>query len=215
MLNKIIATVLGCALLVNTSMIASANESDAENTIPDETALATNTNGVNESGSTDEHAEPMESASQADIGAAVRKNLNVHVMDVIYFQDGVRLTDSKNNWKVAKSGEKIYLVGIDDWNQRFRVFVPRLNDGENTTVYYLNYADVDDALLDDSHVGIVVGDLDFDGCVDIFDMALMRRGYVYGWDNNLTYLMADMNADGEVSIVDLIWLQRWLLGIIK
>ena len=66
-----------------------------------------------------------------------------------------------------------------------------------------------------SHDGLVVGDLYYNGVVNVFDLCLMKRGYTDGWDNIVDEALADMNDDSQVTVADLVWLQKWLLGIPK
>ena len=66
-----------------------------------------------------------------------------------------------------------------------------------------------------SHDGSVVGDLNYNGVVNVFDLCLMKCGYTNGWDSPVLKVLADMNGDNQVTVADLVWLQKWLLGIPK
>lgn len=159
-----------------------------------------------------EAATNPEAIDPVDEGATIRKSLNVAVFDVIFFDEAATLVTTKGKGKVIDSGERIWIVGDDDADQRFRVYVPSLYDGLSSTIYYLGYADCTDAQIDSDEEGLVIGDLAKDGVVNVCDLCLMRSGYIYGWNGLEQYYMADMNADGFVSISDLVYLQRWLLG---
>ena len=57
----------------------------------------------------------------------------------------------------------------------------------------------------------IYGDVNFDGEVDVFDMALMKRqltGNIFGRN---ALRRADVDADGKVSVVDAVALQKYLL----
>lgn len=150
-----------------------------------------------------------ETTTLEDVGAAIRKDLKVKVRDVIYFDDGGYLCDVDGNWRRTKSGWNIWIVGIDDKNQRFRVDVPKMRNEENK-VFYLLYADTEDA-IGVSHQGYVVGDLDYDGKVNAKDFTLLKRILMYGEDDKILNLMSDWNADQKVDMSDLVLMQRWLL----
>jgi hypothetical protein len=125
------------------------------------------------------------------------------------------LYDTDGNVVQADPGVSIYIVGVDDENQRFRALA---SEGSYVGTIHLNYEDAKNAELYTfflSHEGFVVGDLDFDQRVDVFDLCLMKRYFIYGWDDSLKETLADMNDDAEVTIADLVWLQKWLLGEIK
>lgn len=144
-----------------------------------------------------------------DVETTIREDLNetvVKVRDVVYFDDGVELTDANGNILRAGEGEHIYIVKSDNDIQMFRVYLPKANG-----VLYLSYTDSKNANIV-HHDGSVIGDLNRDGRVDTFDFVLMKRGVLYGWDDTFAYYMADMNGDGEVSMGDLVMMQRWLLG---
>lgn len=217
MLTKIIANALCVALLVNTGMIVSAEESNVEERKSSEMKSLSDSleTTVTETELSVEVTATAEAENPAEVGKTIRKNLAVNVYDVISFDDSVTITNAKGKTQTIEQGEIIWLVGIDDENQRFRVYVPRLYDMLTTNVYYLSYADCNDAKVNTEEEGLVIGDLTKDGIVNVFDMCIMRRGFIYGWNDMQQYYMADMNADGFVSIADLVYLQQWLLGIIK
>ena len=217
MLTKIIANALCIALLVNTGMIVSAEESNVEEKKSGEMRAISSSleTTAAETDSSVDDATTTEAENPAEVGKTIRKNLEVNVYDVISFDDSVTITNAKGKAQTIEQGEIIWLVGIDDENQRFRVYVPRLYDMLTTNVYYLSYADCNDAKVNTEEDGLVIGDLTKDGIVDVFDMCLMRRGFIYGWNDMQQYYMADMNADGLVTVADIVYLQRWLLGMIK
>ncbi len=62
---------------------------------------------------------------------------------------------------------------------------------------------------------IIKGDLNSDGCVDVFDMCLARMGVTDGFNNTLAFDAADIDSNGKVEASDLVKLQKFLLGMIK
>ena len=219
MLKKIIATAMSFALLANAGMIASANESFAETSVVvAETEITseseTTTAIATEESTVAEETTITEAESSADVGEALRLSLDVKVRDIVVFYDVQRLYDADGNEYYVNSGWNLWIIGADDENQRFRVQSPKLTpNGEVVT--FLTYEDAKNAVCV-SHDGCVRGDLTYDGIVNVFDMCLMRRGFIYGWgDDTTSQIIADMNYDGEVTVADLVWLQRWLLGAIK
>ena len=208
MLKKIMTALLCYAMLVNPSMIASAEDSYAETTAVIETEVTT----VSEEPTvSDVEDSTEESSNAAEIGESIRKNLGMTATDIVYFDDMLELYDIDGNIVMANMGSRIYLIGVDDENQRFRVYAPKAN-GKKVT--YLKYEDAEAGDIV-SHDGMVIADLDMDQKVNVFDMCLMRRGFIYGWTDDTEKMLADVNADGETSIADLVWLQSWLLGKIR
>ena len=154
-----------------------------------------------------------ETTDLEEAGAAIRKKLKVKVCDVIYKDDKAYLYDAEGNERRAGSGWNMRIIGADDENQRFRVDVPKMRE-EGNSVFYLLYADTEDAIVV-SHDGYVVGDLNYDKRVDVFDLCLMKQYFIDGWESTLLKVLADMNSDNQVTMSDLVWLQKWLLGIPK
>ena len=113
---------------------------------------------------------------------------------------------------MADYWEKIWVIGVDDERQAFRVYIPRLHKYEDDIVLYLKYENVVNVKHEDEEDGISIGDLQSDGNLDVFDMIRMRRGIINGWNDEINEVLADVNADGMVTIGDLVKLQRWLLG---
>lgn len=151
----------------------------------------------------------MEATEAAEVETTIQEDLDetaVKVRDVVYFDDGVELTDANGNILRAGMGEHIYIVKSDDDAQMFRVYLPKAN-----RVLYLSYADSKNANIV-YHDGAVIGDLNCDGRVDAFDLVLMKRGILDGWDDTYAYYMADWNGDGDVKMGDLVLMQKFLLG---
>ena len=208
MLNRIIAaSAIGVALLANTSMITYADVSDAEE------------NSVNvEVETSGESTVEVTTETDEEVGKAVRQSLEVKVADAVCFDSGTNLYDYDGTSLWSKPGWLLWIIGCDDANQRFRVWAPKVKGATTESrVMYLKYEDAKKGNALEEQESLVIGDLYRDGRTDVFDLVWMKRGLIYGWDDsdNVTYALADMNADGTVNIADCIYLQRWLLGAIK
>lgn len=83
----------------------------------------------------------------------------------------------------------------------FRVF---FKDVEDPEYYYTEKEDIPVGLL---------GDLNYDMRVDVFDLVLMRKNVVSGQNEFLEE--ADLNGDGSVGVADLVIMQEFLLGKIE
>ncbi|MBR2704165.1 MAG: dockerin type I repeat-containing protein [Clostridia bacterium] len=217
LLRKVIATVLGCALLANTGMILSANaetETTAETTIiveADETPESAETTVVSTAPAEESTTTTTDTTSLEDVGAAIRESLDIKVRDIVIFDEIVYVYDAKDTPYYVDFRWRIWINGIDDANQRFRVQVPNVTEnGDKVT--YLKYSDAPRAVVV-SHEGRVIGDLNNDGCINAKDFTLLKRYLLYEEDNHTQKLLSDMNADGEVNMSDLVLMQKWLLCI--
>lgn len=61
-------------------------------------------------------------------------------------------------------------------------------------------------------IEFIRGDLNGDDIIDAFDMVLLRRVFIKGFDNKSALPAADINNDGQFNIADLVSLQRYILG---
>ena len=224
MLRKVIAVAMSTALLANASMISSANDSYAENSATTETEVALMSAAAETEGNstsvettvttTDSSVEvtttTAETMSPEEVGAAIRERLGIKVLDIVDFAGGVEVYDVKGNPHYSDAGGYLWITDIDDAKQRFRVFVPNIEDA-NVNTLFLNYENASNAKIV-SHKGMVIGDVDFNGTINAKDMTWMKRGLIYGWENNKkACYMSDMNADGEVTIKDLELMRNWLI----
>ena len=151
--------------------------------------------------------------TDAEAGAALRESIKLKVGDIVCFGDTMYLYDTDGNIVQADPGENVYIIGIDDENQRFRAL---LSENSYVGIPYLYYEDAKDTdtytyIL--SHQGMAIGDLNDDETVDVFDLGLMKYGLIYGWNDAIDEYLADMNDDSQVTVADIVWLQKWLLGI--
>ena len=63
---------------------------------------------------------------------------------------------------------------------------------------------------------VIIGDIDFSGKIDTFDLILARKGVINGgFSDPYALRAADVNQDGTISISDAVLLSEYLLGKIK
>ena len=61
-----------------------------------------------------------------------------------------------------------------------------------------------------------MGDVNMDGVVDIFDAVALRKAILYDeYSDAIDRYWADLNKDGQISVGDLVRLNRYLLGTLK
>lgn len=58
----------------------------------------------------------------------------------------------------------------------------------------------------------MAGDVDTDGTIDVFDLIAMRKGLTESFANTYSAAAADVNADNENNVADLVLLSKYLLG---
>ena len=133
------------------------------------------------------------------------------LMHSTHINDDAYLYDAEGNELRAGSGWNMWIIGVDDENQRFRVDIPKMRE-EGNSVFYLLYADTKEAEIV-AHDGLVLGDFNDDKLVDVFDLCLMKCYFINGWDSPVEKNLADMNGDNQVKVADIVWLQKWLHGI--
>ena len=152
-------------------------------------------------------------AACTGITASAAEDNNATVRDIVFFDHQAAVYDSDGNELLVEPDWKIWIIAVDDQNQRFRVQVPKLTPtGDKVTYLPFEYAS---DLKIVSHEGQAVGDLDHNGTVNVFDMCLIRRFYAYGTETSSNRLLSDINADGQFTIADAVVLQQWLLGEIR
>lgn len=63
---------------------------------------------------------------------------------------------------------------------------------------------------------VYMGDANMDGVVDIFDTIALRKAILFDeYSNNINRYFSDLNKDGDITVGDLVILNRYLLGTIK
>nr|MDE7104808.1 endo-1,4-beta-xylanase [Ruminococcus sp.] len=62
---------------------------------------------------------------------------------------------------------------------------------------------------------IILGDINSDGVIDVFDMILARKGLTNGFSDSAENLSADVDQSGEYNINDAVLLQQFILGQIS
>ena len=61
----------------------------------------------------------------------------------------------------------------------------------------------------------ILGDIDNDGIINVFDMILARKGLVEGFTSTREKNSADIDKNGKYEINDAVLLQSYILGKIK
>ena len=121
----------------------------------------------------------------------------------------------------SNSQYKIYIVGQYD-DEHWRVHVPMLNEPERVLLIPVDVYNIEVI----SHDNYVLGDLNRDNRVDVFDLVLLKRIVIDDYDFNLydykdipgmmdraiDRQVADINSDAEVSVADVVCMQQFILG---
>ena len=101
-------------------------------------------------------------------------------------------------------------------------------DGATNLVVYLETAESKNSFYADDIIGAVAqteiagageskarpvtcGDVNNDGEIDVFDLALAKRGIINGFVDVFDELSADVDRDGKVTVSDIILLQKYVL----
>ncbi len=82
-----------------------------------------------------------------------------------------------------------------------------MNGGNGNCVNYTVYVT--------EQISAAKGDVNLDGCINIFDLGLAKQGFKYGFDNDSSKYAADIDNNGKVEISDITQLQKYILGVIK
>ena len=94
-----------------------------------------------------------------------------------------------------------------------------IETAESTNNFYID--EVIGAVAGTSIIGageskdIILGDINFDGEIDVFDMILARKGITDGFSNSAEKISADVDQNGEYNINDAILIQKFILGQIN
>jgi pectin lyase len=87
------------------------------------------------------------------------------------------------------------------------------DSGANVQEWELNGASCQNWILEEVKQTTLVGDTNFDGVVDVFDMSLLRSALKTGATASSKLIAAsDINGDGTVNVSDAVALQNYLLG---
>ena len=137
--------------------------------------------------------------------------------DLIYFKKETELQRPNGDNVFVEPVEVICIIGYDDENQRYRCYATRYCTKKRGLLLYISYEDAAQA-VHWGDFGEAEGDLNSDGLVDIFDLARMKGLLILNEEETLSWreeeklALADVTRDGELSITDVIWLQKWILG---
>ena len=94
-----------------------------------------------------------------------------------------------------------------------------IETAESTNNFYID--EVIGAVAGTSIIGageskdIILGDINSDGEIDVFDMILARKGITDGFSNSAEKISADVDQNGEYNINDAILIQKFILGQIN
>ncbi len=94
----------------------------------------------------------------------------------------------------------------------FEIYV---ETSETTIDFYIDEAFAASTGAPPKPAGIIPGDIDSDGTIDVFDMVLMRKGLVSGFTDNNSKKAADIDKNGTPEINDAVQLQQYLTGVIN
>lgn len=147
-------------------------------------------------------------------GAEVRKKLGIQPLDVLTFESDIAVEYANGKTVGVDPTDLVYVIGIDDENFKYQVYIPRLCSWGSGTVMYLWYANAKYAQVVDDQEGYLVGDLCRDQQIDVFDLAMLKRFILRdSWDGYVEYTMCDVNSDDDVNVLDIVCLQRRILGL--
>ncbi|MDE5564740.1 MAG: carbohydrate binding domain-containing protein, partial [Oscillospiraceae bacterium] len=65
-----------------------------------------------------------------------------------------------------------------------------------------------------AETAFILGDVNDDGVIDIFDLGFAKRGVLKGFSSNKASLAADVDQNGKVEVTDLILLQKYIHHLI-
>ena len=113
---------------------------------------------------------------------------------------------------------EIFIISRYD-EDRWRVHVPFENEPERVLLIPVDYN-----ITVIEHDGRMVGDLNYDGTINVYDMILMRQALFRDYDlDNYSDIdalearswdrqVADINSDKKISVADLVSMQNFLTG---
>lgn len=93
-----------------------------------------------------------------------------------------------------------------------------LETADSTNSFYVDEAIVavgGTGILGAGTQKIIPGDINFDGVIDSFDLAIARKGYAKGFDSTAAEVAADVDTSGVYDDTDLSLIQDFILGRIK
>ena len=139
-----------------------------------------------------------------------------YVLRIYYISGETRSLDVTVNGAHAATLNGLF-ANRNDWKGICAVNTTvKLNAGENVIKLHNDskYAPSIDRIaiaipMDES---LIPGDLNFDGVVNSFDVALMKRGLLNEYQNAKQEKAADYNQNGKVEIIDLIAMVQFVLG---
>jgi len=114
-----------------------------------------------------------------------------------------------------KHDDSAYYITTKCSNDASAIDVKGKSSAEDANIHQYKYQGNDNQLFDivpvDNEYSWIRGDLDLDGKIDAFDMILMRKGLINGFDE-ISSGIADMNGNGKTEISDGVLMKSYILG---
>ena len=129
----------------------------------------------------------------------------------------VKATAAKGEWTDLSNA--CFTLDIPKGSKELRLFVETVPGCEDIYIddFYVGVSGAKPlSQLNTDPVSDLIGDINCDGVIDVYDLAHLRKGIL----NMITGTAkapanSDINGDGDVNVADLVLLQRYLLGAEK
>jgi arabinoxylan arabinofuranohydrolase len=103
-----------------------------------------------------------------------------------------------------------YTIPSDATNMKLYI-----ETADSTTSFYMDEAIAavgGTGILGAGSQTIIYGDVNSDGVIDCFDVALARKGVIKGFSSSASSIAADVNKSGTADVTDIVLLQNFVLG---
>ena len=146
-------------------------------------------------------------------------------MDTLYMK--LQYTDANGDtqYSTVAEGEAIKGQWIQLSNTNYQIPADATNmqlyieTADSTNSFYVDEAigAVAGTVIEGAGEGkkVIRGDLNFDECIDGADLALARQGIISGFTDTYVRVAADVNQSSDVTVADIVQLQRYLTGNIQ
>ncbi|MDD7555679.1 family 43 glycosylhydrolase [Ruminococcus sp.] len=146
-------------------------------------------------------------------------------MDTFYMK--LQYTDANGDtqYSTVAEGEAIKGQWIQLSNTNYQIPADATNmqlyieTADSTNSFYVDEAigAVAGTVIEGAGEGkkVIRGDLNFDECIDGADLALARQGIISGFTDTYVRVAADVNQSSDVTVADIVQLQRYLTGNIQ
>ncbi len=129
----------------------------------------------------------------------------------VYYDKLDTVTAAKGQWVQLSNQNYTLPAGATD----MIIFV---ETGDGKADFYIDdFVAAQKGTAIDGAVGgtFALGDIDADGRINAFDLALARMGIISGFDSDMAALAADVDRSGKFEINDVVLIQQFILGNIK